>query len=310
EPLFLYVLPYSPHSPSVAAPRHLGMFEDAPLPRTAAFDEPDVGGKPMLIRSLPRLDDERIASLTDEYRRRLASLQGVDDMVERIVDALKSAGMLQSTYVIYSSDNGFHLGEHRLPAGKDTAYEEDLRVPMVMRGPGVPKGGRIDAMVLNIDFAPTFAEMAGAAPPDFVDGRSFLPLLDDPDARWRRSFLVERRALEVQLKELAASRGMSAKELAASAYLSGLRTADRTYVEYGTGERELYDLRADRFQIDNVVDEADPALVAALSGRLAALEGCAGEECRRLEDLPIGPAQGLLAEKAPAAKVVPASATR
>ncbi|MGH6943419.1 MAG: sulfatase family protein, partial [Geminicoccaceae bacterium] len=149
EPLFLYVLPYSPHSPSVAAPRHLGMFKDAPLPRTPAFDEPDVGGKPILIRSLPHLDDERIASLRDEYRRRLASLQGVDDMVERIVDALKAAKMLESTYVIYSSDNGFHLGEHRLPAGKDTAYEEDIRVPMVMRGPGVPKGGRIDAMVLN-----------------------------------------------------------------------------------------------------------------------------------------------------------------
>jgi N-acetylglucosamine-6-sulfatase len=84
------------------------------------------------------------------------------------------------TYVIYTSDNGFHMGERRMIAGKDTTYEEDIRVPMVLRGPGVPKGAHIDAVALNIDLAPTFADVAGIETPDFVDGRSFLPLLADP----------------------------------------------------------------------------------------------------------------------------------
>src|SRR5690606_2890820 len=138
EPFFLYVLPYTPHSPSVAAPRHEGMFADAQLPRTPAFDEADVSDKPAFIRMIPPLDEEDIGRLEREYRRRLASLQGVDDMVARIVEELEAADMLDNTYVLYGSDNGFHLGAHRLPAGKDFAYEEDIRVPAVVRGPGVP----------------------------------------------------------------------------------------------------------------------------------------------------------------------------
>ena len=150
---FVYVLPYTPHSPSVAAPRHVDMFAHAALPRTPAFDEADVGDKPDFVRRMPPLDEKHVRRLEDEYQRRLASLQAVDDMVERIVGALEALGALDDTYVIYSSDNGFHLGEHRLPAGKDFAYEEDIRVPAIVRGPGVPAGQRIEAMVLNSDCA-------------------------------------------------------------------------------------------------------------------------------------------------------------
>jgi N-acetylglucosamine-6-sulfatase len=286
-PFFAYVLPYTPHSPSVAAPRHEGMFADAPLPRTPAFDEADVSDKPAFIASIPPLDQEQIARLEDEYRRRLASLQGIDDMVAQIVAALEAAGELENTYLIYSSDNGFHLGEHRLPAGKDFPYEEDIRVPAVVRGPGVPAGQRIDAMVLNTDLAPTFAEIAGIAPPDFVDGRSFLPLLENPDQAWRESFLIERRQLELQYVELAERLGMADGGLDEAAQFDGLRTADWSYIEYGTGERELYDLALDPNQLHNVVDTADPALLAALATRLAELRTCSRDECRRLEDLPL-----------------------
>ena len=140
EPFFVYVLPYTPHSPPVAAPRHAGMFADAEVPRTPAFNEADRSDKPAFIRSLVPLDANRIAYLEEEYRGRLRSLQAIDD-----------------TYVMYSSDNGFHMGEHGLPAGKNFPYEEDIRVPLTVRGPGVPEGRTIDAMVLNNDFAPTFA---------------------------------------------------------------------------------------------------------------------------------------------------------
>jgi N-acetylglucosamine-6-sulfatase len=285
QPFFVYVLPYTPHSPSVAAPRHEGMFTDVELPRTPAFDEADVSDKPEFIRRIPALDGERISRLEDEYRRRLRSLQAIDDMVERIVGALEAADALDSTYVIYSSDNGFHLGEHRLPAGKDFPYEEDIRVPAVVRGPGVPAGHRIEAMVLNSDFAPTFAAIAGIEPPDFVDGRSFLPLFDDPEQAWRESFLIERRQFEAQYVELGERLGMATAELDQSAQFDAIRTTGWTYVEYGTGERELYDLAADPYQLDNVVETADPALVAALATRLAELRTCGGAECRRLEDL-------------------------
>jgi N-acetylglucosamine-6-sulfatase len=287
EPFFLYVLPFNPHSASVAAPRHVGMFADAELPRPPSFNEADVSDKPAFIRRLPPLEESQIAYLEYEYRRRIASLQAIDDMVESIVATLDATGQLDDTYVIYSSDNGFHMGQHRLIAGKDTPYDEDIRVPMVMRGPGVPAGGQIEALVGNIDLAPTIAEIATAEVPDFVDGRSFLPLLEDPDQPWRESFLIERRRLEEQLVRQSKFNGLTPEELEQTAAFNGIRTRDSLYVEYGTGERELYDLLADPFQLDNRIDDADPALLAVFEERLAALATCAGDACRQLEDLPL-----------------------
>jgi N-acetylglucosamine-6-sulfatase len=294
-PFFLYVLPFNPHSASVAAPRHDGMFADAALPRTTSFNEADVSDKPAFIRNQPPLTEKQIDYLAYEYRRRIASLQAIDDMVESIVATLRDTGQLDDTYVIYSSDNGFHMGEHRLIAGKDTPYEEDIRVPMVMRGPGVSAGGRIEALVGNIDLAPTIAEIAGVETPDFVDGRSFLPLLQDPDSPWREAFLIERRRLEEQLVRQSKDSGLTPEELDQTAVFNGIRTPDSIYVEYGTGERELYDLLADPFQLDNQIHDAEPAFVAMMTERLAALASCAADACRQLEDLPlpVQPSAGL-----------------
>jgi arylsulfatase A-like enzyme len=288
QPFFLYVLPYNPHSPSVAAPRHRHMFADAALPSGDHVGETDVGDKPAFVRNLPPLDAKRMAELTDEYRRRLRSLQAIDDMVAAIVQALTEARLIDDSYVIYSSDNGFHLGEHRLPAGKDFPYEEDIRVPMVMRGPGVPKRGRIEALVANIDLAPTIAEIAGVKPPAFVDGRSFLPLLKDPDAAWRRSVLIERRQFEDQYVHAARAQGLHGEALDRAARYDGLRAADFVYVEYGTGERELYDLKADPLQLANLANSAPLPMLATLSERLARFAACAGAGCRRIEDEPFG----------------------
>jgi N-acetylglucosamine-6-sulfatase len=288
EPFFLYVSTYTPHSPAPSPPRHKDLFVDAELPRPPAFNEAEIGDKPGVIRGLPPLDQAAIAWLEDEYRRRLRSLQAIDDMVARIVATLDASGVLDSTYIVYTSDNGFHMGEHRLIAGKDTPYEEDLRVPMVMRGPGVPEGLRIEAMALNIDLAPTFAEMAGIEPPAFVDGRSFLPLLADPTQPWRQSFLIERRQLEEHFTAYAEQQGMTTEQLERHAYFDGLRTPHWTYVEYGSGERELYDLARDPHQLQSMIKSADPTLLAILAERLDALAGCAGQHCRELEDLPLG----------------------
>jgi N-acetylglucosamine-6-sulfatase len=288
EAFFLYVAPFVPHSPAIAAPRHLQLFRDARLPHLPAFDEADVSDKPAVIQSFPHLRGHALAWLEEEYQRRLRTLQAVDDMVETIIHTLKAQGVLDQTYVIYTSDNGFHMGEHRMIAGKDTTYEEDIRVPMVMRGPGVPKGGRVDAMTLNIDLAPTFADIAGIRTPQFVDGRSFLPLLAEPGYPWRQSFLVERRQLEGQYIELAEQHGITRDQLDRHAYAEGLRTPEWTYVEYRTGERELYNVLDDPYQLDNVIETTDPSLRAALAARLGELASCAGTQCRELEDRPLG----------------------
>jgi len=294
----------------VAAPRHDGMFAAADLPRPPAFNEADLADKPAFLRQFPRLDARATAYLEYEYRRRLASLQAIDDMVEAIVDALEAADVLDDTYVMYSSDNGFHMGEHGLPAGKDFPYEEDIRVPMTVRGPGVAEGATIDAMVLNNDFAPTLAEIAGIEPAAFVDGRSFLPLLESRERPWRQSFLVQRRIFEEHYLRLARGAGMSEALIEAAARYDAIRTQDWTYVEHGTGERELYDLVRDPYQLDNRAETADPALLAALSERVAALARCAAAECRRIENLPAPTAPPVLVEPEPEAMVVPAAVTR
>ncbi len=173
-------------------------------------------------------------------------------------------------------------------AGKNTPYEEDIRVPMVMRGPGVPGGARIAALALNSDLAPTLAEIAGIETPAFVDGRSLLPLLADPGQPWRQSFLIERRQLEGQYLELAEQQGVTRDRLDRHAQVEGMRTAEWSYVEYGDGERELYDIVNDPYQLTNLIGNANPSLAAALAARLGELARCTGALCREIEDQPLG----------------------
>jgi arylsulfatase A-like enzyme len=135
---------------------------------------------------------------------------------------------------------------------------------------------KLEPFVLNNDLAPTFAAMAGVSPARFVDGRSFLPLLSDPQQPWRQSFMIERRQRE-------------SFELVGPASFNALRTFDWTYIEYANGERELYDLRADPAQLANLAASADAALVTQLSTRLAQLANCAADYCRRIEDDPVMP---------------------
>jgi arylsulfatase A-like enzyme len=275
EPLFLQIATYAPHSPSTWAPRHDGLFEDVALPRPPSFDEPDVSDKPAIVRDLPPMTAPQIAAMEFHYQSRLRALQGVDDLVESVVGALQRAGVLENTYIVYTSDNGHHMGEHRMIAGKTTAYEEDIRVPMIVRGPGVAAGARVGAIALNNDLAPTFAAMAGVEPPSFVDGRSLLPLFEDPAQPWRHSFLIQRRELETH-------------EMTGAARFDAIRTEDWTYVQYGDGEHELYNVTEDRYQLDSVVDSTDPWLVEQLAVRLAELMNCAGSDCREIEDRPVG----------------------
>lgn len=190
KPFFLGVAPVAPHSnvsplhdsssllplmtEPVPAERHAGLFKDVKIPRTDNFN-PDSPSGASWVRKLAQHNASAVDYLDHYYRQRLRALQAVDELVEKLVVQLEKAGVLEDTYVIFSSDNGFHLGQHRLPPGKECGYEEDIRVPLIIRGPGVPKGQVEDAVTTHIDLAPTILKITGSETrPDF-DG-SPIPL--------------------------------------------------------------------------------------------------------------------------------------
>lgn len=297
QPLFAYIAPYAPHSPATPAPRHAALFPEARAPRTASFNEADVSDKPAWVQALPLLSADEIKRMDKLYRNKLQALQAVDELVERIVGVLQSTGQLARTYIIFASDNGYHQGQHRFESGKMTAYEEDLRVPLVVRGPGVAPGSRATLLSANVDYAPTLAALAGVAVPDFVDGRSLQPLLrgETPPA-WRQVVLLEHKPDTGDGDRLARFVAETGREppdpmelvigpagLDISAF-SGLRTADGfTYVEYDTGERELYDHAADPDQLNNAYAGASAARKAQLAAWVAALVTASGESLRQAE---------------------------
>jgi arylsulfatase A-like enzyme len=249
------------------------------------------------------------------YRRRIQSLQSVDDSVAQLVATLGRSGQLRNTYVVFTSDNGYHLGEHRLPAGKQTAYEEDINVPLIVRGPAVPAGRTHPELVGNPDLAPTFAALAGVSPPPFVDGRSLLPLLRTGPVpnRWRQAFLVEhwgevptagqqlaRRGAPLEPADEdqeidetsvpphgAAHLGVSAATHDPSPEFHAIRTERYLYVEYVTGERELYDLQLDPYELKNIAADAPHALTDQLHQRVDALQTCRAAACRDIEGHPL-----------------------
>ena len=291
KPYFLYLALISPHSPATAAPRHADLFPTAKVPRTPSFLETDISDKPPFYRG-PILKPKQIAVLDEAYRRRLRSLQSVDEAVAAIYQKLKHLGRLRDTYIVFTSDNGFRLGDHRLGIGKETGYEQDIHVPLIIRGPRVPAGRRSDALVDNADLAPTFAAWAGAPPPPDVDGRSLTPLLGRsgpgrwrttlPVAHWPDSSFIGLDEANGIFKSLPTPRAPE---------WHGLRSGRYLFINYTSGDRELYDTDKDPYQLANLAKTADPAFVAALHERALRLAHCAGNRCRRLEDAPIAGAR-------------------
>ncbi|WP_157270040.1 sulfatase family protein [Azohydromonas aeria] len=271
RPFFLVVAPFLPHGPCIAPPRYRGLFEGVRAPRSPSFNEADVSDKPVWLQRTPLMDGAALGRLDFHYRKRRQAAQAIDDMVASLVTALRNSGQLDNTYVFFTSDNGFFMGEHRIPGDKRRPYEPAIRAPLVVRGPGIPAGRVVRELSCNADFAPTFAALAGVAPPAFVDGRSLRPLFSGaPPARWRRSLLLESQPPEVN-----------------SIYQSyaGLRTATRqTFVLWNYGFGEYYDMRTDPEQMTNAYYSMPAALKAALRARVEALKTARGAALRRLEE--------------------------
>jgi len=267
-PFFLnlaYVAPHRALDRRLARPaaRHQGTFATEPLPMPASFNEADASDKPPRLAAQPPFTPAEVDLITRRYRSRLESLLAVDEGVAAVVRALRKTGELDNTLIVFTSDNGFLQGEHRVASGKVFPYEPSIRVPLVVRGLGVASGAASDALVANVDLAPTILAFAGAESLRRMDGRSLEELLDRPNRDQRdRPVLLE------------------AFDARSGAY-QGVRTRRYVYVEYTDGGRELYDLRADPDQLENRAGDPTMATVEARMARtLARLRDCAGGECR------------------------------
>ncbi len=296
QPFFLWVTPHAPHTGGPRDPddpqafgttkppaRYRDRFANEALPVTPSFNEADVGDKPSVVRNEPALTPEKVAAIKESYQQALEANLGIDDLVGAVVKQLAVSGELANTLIVYTSDNGFFHGEHRVPSGKVLVYEPSIRVPLVVRGPGVPRKTHLPQLVGNIDLAPTFVEAAGAKAGKAMDGRSLLALFRNVRYPWRSDLLLESGPSEGKKNDSLGeqSDAMLVRGPAGSRQFTAVRTSRYLYAEYADGERELYDLVHDPYELQNLA--ADPALAqprAELARRLATLRSCKSTTCR------------------------------
>jgi len=254
-PLFMMFDPFAPHAPATPAPRYAGTFANLPRWDPTSYDEKDVSDKPQWVQHLQSFGPNEDQDIQDFRRRQYETLLSVDDAVGQLIDALQASGRLDNTFIIYLSDNGYEWGEHRWHS-KQVPYEESIRVPFIIRYDPMAANDRVDKhLVVNIDIAPTIADLAGVRAPN-VDGRSLVPLLSGRDPPWRSDFLLEH---------------VPNDEVGPPAFC-GIRTENETYVFYETGEQELYNLHRDPLELDNLAgDPAMASTVAAFHRRLEEL---------------------------------------
>ncbi|KAI0015896.1 arylsulfatase [Xylariomycetidae sp. FL0641] len=328
EPFYLTIAPAAPHVElgggkfPVPPARYADAFPGARVPRRGSWNPEDgyQAQKVSWLRGLARMNGTRAARLDAHHRARLRALRGVDDLVADAVGALAAAGVLADTFVVYSSDNGFHLGAHRVAAGKSLPYREDTNVPLVVRGPGVPAGAASRGPGAHLDLAPTFLDIAGVSPddpayPPFLDGRSLLPQWQqqqqqqpNPDSAAAAEQQRQQCALgggglagqggEVLLNvefwgegEVEDPWGLIKHPNTTYKTLRVVADADADgdgrsllYSRWCTGEAELYDTAADPDELVNLArDPADAEaqrLMARLNALLLASKSCAGATCR------------------------------
>ncbi len=246
--------------------------------------EKDVRDKPFFIRDNPPLSAAEQRAVLEDTRQRAEALSVLDGEVAHLMEVLAETGELDHTYVVFTSDNGYFLGEHRMRQGKILPYEPSLRVPLLIRGPGIPAGQVRTDPFLMTDFAPTFLQIAGAPIPAMVDGAGMLDVAEHGDRGWTRGILTETgpRAVGSDVAEsdnFLVDAGTGPSPLRFS---QGVRTGRYLYVEHASRERELYDLRRDPREVTNLVDRPGMRRVRqALAHELDVLRNCTGAECRR-----------------------------
>ncbi|MBI3981550.1 MAG: sulfatase-like hydrolase/transferase [Gemmatimonadetes bacterium] len=249
----------------IPAERHRGHYASAVVPRRRNATVP-VTRKPALqqrIEGLPSLSPDSGGTPDRDIRDRLEMLLGVDESLARIEQALRELGELDNTVLIITSDNGYFYGEHGLNEERRLAYEESIRLPLIIRYPPVARAGTTyEHMVQTLDLAPTILALAGVTDTVMRHGRSLVPLLDGSAGAWRSSVLIEYYSDQVFPR----IRNMG---------YQAVRTERYKYIHYLElpGMDELYDLEADPFELDNLIgSEAGRRLLPELQADLARLQ--------------------------------------
>jgi N-acetylglucosamine-6-sulfatase len=288
KPFFLWYTPPAPHAedtnhaqglrPGAPEPdprppyRYRHAFDDVEVPKSPAFNEDDVSDKAANVRDLPKLTDAQVSEIGDNYRGRLGAVLSVDDQVKRIIRQLRRAGELRNTYIVYTSDNGYMQGDHRLRSSKFLPYEPGIRLPAVVRGPGVERGAEVGGNAIDVDWTATILDMAGAKPGRTMDGLSLLPAAEG------RKSLPDR---DVPLEALKPLFKFYTPITAFDLPYYGVRTDRYKFIQWSFDERELYDLKKDPYELENLAGKPRYAeLEAKLAARASELSDCAGAECR------------------------------
>ncbi|KAK4652594.1 hypothetical protein QC762_208050 [Podospora pseudocomata] len=310
KPFFIGIAPIAPHSnmyidendvrhwgPPIPLDKHAHLFPDAQVPRTPNFN-PDVESGGSWVRGLRKQDDDVVEYNDHYYRERLRSLQSVDELVDDVIKRLEAAKLLDNTYIIYTSDNGFHIGQHRMQPGKMCGYEEDINVPLIIRGPGVPKGEVSNVVTAHVDLAPTIMQLAGIPLRDDFDGAA-IPLTK-PEQKKAVNKRQEHVTVEfwgmAYMEGGVVFRGGETDVVLNNTYKS-LRVIDVKKNDYNfyysiwcNNEHELYDMKTDPYQMTNLLHPtAKPpktilgrpfeAVVARLDALLFVLKSCKQKTC-------------------------------
>ena len=271
SPFLLELATFSPHAPYVPDPRDAGTFS-ASAPRGPTFGRVPTS-PPTWMQQLHPLTTRTVNRIDTAFDKRVESVQSVDRMLGAVEARLRDLGQLDNTVIVFSSDNGFHMGEHDLRPGKQTAFDTDIHVPLIVAGPGIPAGTTNNDIVENIDLAPTFDELAGVTPPSTTDGRSLVPLLHGEHPSWRTLALVEHHRSPYN-KHDPDSQSFAAGN--APSY-DAIRSADWTFIRYrATHEHEYYDRTTDPNEMHNAIGSLSAARIRALDAALKALKNCHG----------------------------------
>ncbi len=275
-PFFLEVATFSPHAPFVPPARYAKAFAGLAYPKTPAYEARPDAAAPDWLAAMAPITAKESDVMVKHFRNRVRSDKGVDDMIGALRQTLADLGVAYRTYVIFTSDNGFHMGEYSLHEGKMTPFDTDVHVPLVIIGPGIAAGKTINAVTLNIDFYPTFADWAGAPANPNVDGHSFAALLKGKSGPWRKIALVEHRQVDLTIQD---DPDLPAPGSGNPPDYRALRLPGALYVEYLNQSNVIgyYDLTRDPYELHNIAAQLTPARKAALHAAMLANSSCSGQ---------------------------------
>lgn len=275
NPFFIEIATFTPHAPFTPAPRHQNLFKDEKAPRTPTFNKQADSTAPGWLRELKPLGAKQIDKIDNIFRNRVRCVMSIDDMLGSIRKVLKETGTSNHTYIFFSSDNGYHLGDYSMLQGKQTPFDIDIRVPLIGYGPAISAGTLQEAIVSNIDLAPTFAALAGVQLPGAPDGKDIQHLLrqDTRKIDWRNFAIIEHKRVSYDGND-------PDKQEAADGRLpsyTALRFHKLLYVEYETGEISCYNTEKDPFQLKNIAFALPAEVQKKLHGIVLAAKQCSGK---------------------------------